>query len=296
MRIAILGCGYVGCSLAERLVESDHTVYGIRRSSDRRGAIEATGAEAVVADMTDPASLAAIPSVDGVVIAVSTGGADAATTRSVLVDGLTDAIRTFASRPNPPERVVYTSTTGVYGNHDDEWVDETTDLAPGSSKTAVFAEAELVCRSVANQHDIDPVVARLGGVYGPDRYRISSTLSRPIYPGYRNLIHRDDAGGALAQFVTEGAGDHDTVLVVDNEPVRRTEFVHWIAAEVGQSPPEQADPASLLDDPDRSPASIRRLRESKRCDNSRLRRLGYELDYPTFREGYATAVREYRSS
>lgn len=294
MHVAILGCGYVGCAIAETLVGAGHTVTGVRRSADGIEEVESTGAAGVMADMTDPASLTDVAEADALVIAASAAGRDATETRELLVYGLEDAIEHFAIRDRPPSRVVYTSSTGVYGNYHGAWVDESTPLAPTAPKTAVLAEAELACQEAAERHDIEPVVARLGGVYGPGRYRIEPTLQRPVYPGFRNLVHRADAAGALAQFTTEGADGHRTVIVVDDEPIERYDFVSWLAEAVGVDPPPRADPATLGADQERSLASIRRLRESKRCDNGRLRDLGYVFRYPTVREGYAEAVEAYR--
>ena len=296
MRVAIIGCGYVGLALARRLVADGHDVIGVRRSRDRLDEIEAIGAAGAVADLTDVTTLRTVPAVDVLVVSASAAGGDAKATRRLLVHGLSASIAHFGERERPPNRVVYTSTTGVYGDYNGAWVDETTRLAPTSPKTAVLAEAELTCREEAVRYGMDPVIVRLGGVYGPDRYRISAYLSKPVYPGYRNLLHRTDAAGVLARLTRGGAGDHDTVIAVDNEPVDRVRFVRWLANESGVTAPPAADPGELLSDPDRSFTSKRRLFESKRCDNARLQSLGYEFVYPTFRDGYAEAVTSYRRS
>lgn len=294
MDVLVLGCGYVGCAMAERLLDDGHTVAGVRRSAAGRDAVEETGAIAVQADLTDPASLADVSSPDVLVIAASSGGGDALATRSLLVEGVREAIDFFGSRKHVPERVVYTSTTGVYGNWDGAWVNEATPLAPTAPKTAVLAEAELAVREGAHRIGASPIVARCGGIYGPGRYRIQSSLSRVTYPGYRNLIHRSDAAGALARLSVQGTGGHEIVNVVDDEPIERRDFVAWLADAVGEPAPPTGELDDLFDDPDRSVTSIRRLWESKRVSNGRLRELGYEFQYPTFREGYAPAVRDYR--
>lgn len=72
MRVGILGCGYVGLELARQL-DRDHDVIGVRRSADGLAAVEETGATAVEADVTVPASLESIPDVDALVFAASSG-------------------------------------------------------------------------------------------------------------------------------------------------------------------------------------------------------------------------------
>lgn len=290
MRVAILGCGYIGLALARELLGDDHRVVGVRRSEEGLSEVAEIGARSVHADLTEPDTLEAIPAVDAIVFTASSGGADARGTRELVVDGLEATLEHFAARSRTPDRVVYTSTTGVYGDHQGAWVNETGLLAPNSPKSAVYAEAELVCRETAERLDIEPVIARLGGIYGQDRYRIERYLERPVVPGYRNLIHRQDVAGALRHFVTHGANGHRLVNVVDDEPVQRREFVDWLATQVGVRPPPTADRESLSS---RSRSSLRRLTASKRCDNTRLREIGYDLQYPTFREGYARAVDAY---
>ena len=114
MRVAILGCGYVGLELARQL-GSAHDVVGVRRSTSGLDAVADAGADAVQADVTDAASLGAVPDVDAVVFAASSGRGDIEAARSVYVEGLRTVVETFGARDSPPDRLVYTSSTGVYG-------------------------------------------------------------------------------------------------------------------------------------------------------------------------------------
>ncbi|MEF8886631.1 MAG: NAD-dependent epimerase/dehydratase family protein, partial [Haloarculaceae archaeon] len=118
-RVAVLGCGYVGLELSRQL-EGD--VVGVRRSETGRRAVEGTGATAVRADVTDPDALEAVPDPDVVVFAASSGGRGAEAAREVYVEGQRTALEHFAGRADPPERYVYTSSTGVYGDHGGDWV------------------------------------------------------------------------------------------------------------------------------------------------------------------------------
>lgn len=290
MRIGIVGCGYVGLALAAELLDAGHEVVGARRSEQGLTDVAATGATPISMDLTKPRSYSALPAVDVLIVSASTTGLDASDSRALLVDGVTSLIAACANRDRTPDRILLTSTTGVYGQRDGDWVDEQSTLAPGSAKMEVYVEAERACRERARAENIEPIIARLGGIYGPDRYRLESYLNRPIYPGYRNLIHRDDAAGALAYFTEEGAMGNETVLVVDNEPVDRVTFVTWLAQQIGTEMPPTKSREALRAETDRSAASKRRLLESKRCDNTLLRTIGYELRYPTFREGYAPAI------
>lgn len=290
MRVAILGCGYVGLALAERLVD-DHDVVGLRRSADGIEAVEATGATGVRADVTDADALSAVPAVDALVFAASAGGRGAAAARNVYVDGLRTTIDHFADRPKSPDRLVYTSSTGVYGDHDGDWVTEATPIEPTTEKTRVLAEAERIARDHAAERGIEGTVARFAGLYGPDRYRLERYLEGPVTEGYLNMVHRDDAAGAVGFLLERDAPG--VVLVVDDEPVDKWTFADWLAEECGRAPPAKRTVEERLADGDLSAAARRRLRTSKRCDNERLRGMGYEFRYPTYREGYRPAIEAY---
>jgi len=293
-RVAILGCGYVGLELGRQL-RDDHEVVGVRRSDDGIAAIEDAGFEAVRADVTDPESLSAVPDADWLVFAASSGGRGAEAARKVYVKGLRTAIDHFWSRADPPERLVYTSSTGVYGDHDGAWVDEETPLDPQTEKTEVLAEAERVARERPVEHGGHGTVARFAGLYGPDRYRLERYLEGPVTAGYLNMIHRADAAGAVRHLLTEGHRE-EVVLVVDDEPVEKWAFADWLAEQCDVPfPPKQTTEERLADE-SLSETAKRRIQTSKRCSNERLRELGYELNYPTFREGYRDAIREYRQN
>ena len=295
MRVAIVGCGYVGLELGRQLTEAGHDVVGVRRSDEGLAAIEDAGFEAVRADVTDPDSLAAVPDVDWLVFAASSGGRGADAAQRVFVDGLETTIDHFAARDEPPERLVYTSSTGVYGDHGGDFVDESTPLEPTTDKTRVLVEAERVAREVAADNGIEGTVARFAGLYGPDRYRLERYIDGPVTEGYLNMVHREDAAGAVAYLLTEDLARGEVVMVVDDEPVDKWAFADWLADECGVPEPEKRTNEERLAAGDLSEAARRRILTSKRCSNQKLRDLGYEFRYPTFREGYRAAIDAYRA-
>ncbi|AGN02041.1 NAD-dependent epimerase/dehydratase [Salinarchaeum sp. Harcht-Bsk1] len=307
MQVAILGCGYVGLELGRQLVERGHDVVGVRRSAQGVATIEDAGFDAVQVDVTDSDALAAVPDVDAVVFIASSGGRGAEAAREIYVDGLRTTIDHFGGRESTPEQLLYTSSTGVYGDHDGDWVDETTPIEPTTEKTAVLAEAERIATEVAAEHGMDGSVVRFAGLYGPDRYRLERYVEGPVTEGYLNMIHRDDAAG-IVRFVLEETADrrdgdsdswpdpllpNDVLLAVDDEPVSKWAFADWLAEECGEPAPEKRTIEERLATGDLSEPAERRLRTSKRCSNDLLHEVGYELAYPTFREGYRQAIEAY---
>jgi nucleoside-diphosphate-sugar epimerase len=320
MRVVVVGCGYVGLELAAQLAARGHAVTGVRRSdagldavravrtrvTDAKGSGENVGdtdseprqgsVDAVRADVTEPSSLDALPDADAVVFAASSGGRGAEAAREVYVDGLGNVIDAYAARPSPPDRLVYTSSTGVYGDHGGAWVDEGTPIDPTTGKTRVLAEAERIATERTERADIDGTVARFAGLYGPERYRLDRYLDGPVTAGFLNMVHRDDAAGAIRHFLETDRARDEAVVVVDDEPVDKHAFADWLADECGVPRPAKRSKDERIAAGDLSAAAERRIRTSKRCSNDRLRALGYKFSYPTFREGYRDAVRSFRAA
>jgi len=289
VRVAILGCGYVGLELGRQLTEAGHDVVGVRRSDDGLTAIRDAGFDAVRADVTDMASLSAVPDVDWLVYAASAGGRGVEAARAAYVDGLRTVAETFGTRGSPPDRLVYTSSTGVYGDHDGDWVDESTTPDPATDRQRVLLEAEWVA---LESGPIDGTVVRFGGLYGPERYRLEYYLDGPVTEGYLNSIHRNDAAGVVAHLLQTDRARDEVVLAVDDEPVSKWAFADWLADECGVArPPKQTVEERAVEG-----TVSRRVRANKRCSNDRLHELGYELQFPTVREGFRPAIDAYRSN
>lgn len=290
MRVATLGCGYVGRELGRQLLDAGHEVTGVVRSAESAAKVDELGIDAVQADLTVPSELRELPDADALVFTASAGRGSVEQARSLYVDGLRAVISEFRGRDEPPERLLFTSSTGVYGNHDGDWVDEETPVSPASPKARVIAEAE----AIVHRSALDSTVARFAGLYGPGRYRLRSYLDS-VTDGWRNSTHRDDAAGALAWFLTEDCARGETVLVTDGSPVRRWAFADWLAEECNEPEPEKLTVQERLDCGDLSPEAARRYRTEKRCRNDTLLELGYELRYKTIYEGYEEAVTAYRA-
>lgn len=295
MRVAILGCGYVGLATGHQLKSDGHGVVGVRRSEAGLNAIEDAGFEGVQADMTDPEAMERLPEADWLIFAASVGRDGSQSARELYVETLERVVTEYASRSRTPTRLVYTSSTGVYGDHGGEWVDEDTPPRPSGQRGETLLEAEEIALDTAFEHGIEGTVLRFGGLYGPGRYRLERYLNRPITEGYRNATHRRDAAGAIAYILTSDVARDTVVLVVDNEPVEKHAFVEWLAKQCGESPPPCLTLEERLASADLSTSARDRLRSNKRCRNDRLRSFGYELAVPTVWEGYRPAIEAFTS-
>ena len=293
MKVGIIGCGYIGLAISEKLQEAGCEVYGVRRSPGGILAVRASGANAVTADITEPETFVDIPSVDALIFAASSGRGNLEQAEAIYNEGLENVIDHFGQREHSPNTFLYTSSTSVLGDHDGELVDETTPRKPASDKAEILCAAEDIARDRAEAFDINPIVARLSGIYGPQRYRLDRYLTTPAVPGYRNFIHREDVAGAITHLLLAEYDETSCVHISDSEPVDRQEFVTWIAEQVNAPSPPLVSLEERLEEEKLSATTVARLRANKRVDNTRLRNTGYQFTYPTYREGFAQAIARY---
>jgi nucleoside-diphosphate-sugar epimerase len=279
-RWLIVGCGYVGGVLAEQAVAAGDAVWGLRRSE----AAVPAGVQPLVVDVSVPVPPEVVPSdLDGVVYAVAAKARDEAAYRSAYVDGLRHVLDALSASNDGRPRVVFTSSTAVYGQVDGEWVDETSPTDPPRFNGRLLLEAEALLAEAS----LPGSSLRLGGIYGPGRTsRLRSvaegrTRVREGPPHYTNRIHRDDAAGA-ALHLLRMADPPPVVLGVDDDPVDEATLADGMAEMLGRPAPPRV-PAGDATPPRGG---------SKRCRNALLRSLGYELVYPTWREGYRALLPE----
>ena len=267
MTTLIIGCGYLGQRLGTMLHERGERVFGTVRSASRAGVIAGLGIEPVIADVLEPRSLVELPETERVFYSVGFDRAAGPSMRTVYVDGLQNVL---AALPRSATRFVYASSTGVYGQTDGEWVDESSPTCPQHESGKVCLEAEDRVRTWANSGDRDAplVVLRFAGLYGPGRLVRRSSLERgePI-PGdphkYLNLIHIDDAAGAAAAAL-EAARPDPLYLVCDDRPVTRAEYYTQMATILGTAKPRFE--RSRLETPDSA-----RDATNKRINNKRIK-------------------------
>jgi nucleoside-diphosphate-sugar epimerase len=277
MHVLVAGCGWLGTALARRLVARGDRVTGIRRDAVRAEALAALGIAPLAVDLADPSSGARLPAADAIVACQSAAGDTETAYRAAYLDAnrtLLDA----AARSGAP--LVYTGSTGVFGQRDGSDVDEATPPAPASATGEVLAQAERLVLGAA-QAGVRASILRLSGLYGPgragivERVRSGALALGPGDESWMNFCHLEDAiAFALAALAAAPAGAvyHGS----DAGPARRRDVVEWISARIGQVPrrSQQAPPG-----PNR-----RVLSEATRAA------LGVELQYPSFVEGLGALI------
>jgi len=272
MTVLIAGCGDLGTEAGLRFAAAGFPVLGWRRSPEKIPAPLAGRA----ADLTG--TLPRVPAdTDIVVICVAAGERTEAAYRSAYVDGTSNVLDALERDGVQPRRILFVSSTAVYGDADGGWLDEDSPTAPASVTGAVIREAEELLHS----RRPDAIVLRLAGIYGPGRTRLIDLVQAGAAdpgPGQlTNRIHRDDAAAAVVHLTTAVAEPAPLYLGVDNEPVEQRDVLTFLAGELGT----ELGPAA--------PSSSSRG-GNRRLSNARLRSTGFEFTYPTFREGYRAVL------
>jgi len=274
-----LGHGYSARALARRL-GSGWRVIGTTRSPEKAAALREEGVEPRVWPGTDLADdiaeathilASAAPGEDGDPFLQRLGGA-------------LERVR--------PAWVGYLSTTGVYGDHGGGWVDEETELAPGTERGRRRALAEEQWRSVSEQGGWPLAIFRLAGIYGPGRGPFEKVRSgearRIVKPGQVfSRIHVEDIAQVVEAAMNrpgEAAPGGTAFNVCDDEPAPPEDVLAHAADLIGAPRP----PEVPFDAAEMSPMARSFYSESKRVRNDRMKtRLGVSLLYPTYREGLA---------
>ena len=273
----IFGCGYLGERVARRWLDLQSTVHVVTRSSARASELQKAGFEAHVADVTQGKSLEDLPEVETIFYAVAPGRPARSTPQELFVGGLNNVLRRMRGKA---QRIIFISTTGVYGGTQGAWVDETTKPDPQRPAAIAAREAETVL-------DERATVLRLAGLYGPGRIpdlellRVGDPIPAPN-EGWLNLIHVEDAAEIVVAAASRKPSDEDgpdLFCVSDGHPVQRGEYYREVALRIGAPEPRFSDP-----DPN-SPVAARAA-VNRRVSNRKLREsLPVEWKYPTYREG-----------
>jgi nucleoside-diphosphate-sugar epimerase len=280
----ILGCGYLGSRVAAGWHAAGHEVFAVTRSAHRAAELERQGLRPIIADVADASSLdSRLPTAETVLYAIGYDASSGRTRDEVQIAGLR---QTLDALPADTGRIVFISSTGVYGQTTGRWVDEESPCEPTreAGRTALAAEVLLRAHPLGNR----AIILRLAGIYGPGRiphYR-DIAADRPIAAepnSHLNLIHVEDAAATV--FAAESRGQPPRLyLVSDGQPVRRGEYVAALCDHFKLPPAQFAPPP-----PDVLAQS--RSGTDKLISNARLvSELNPAFRFPSYRDGLAALI------
>jgi len=268
--VLILGCGFLGQALAQKLAFKGVPVAGTARGEPQLGIIRTRGATAVRFE-GDLAVLERLPlAVGRVVMSIPPeAGLDVALVARV------------ASLNLAPGRVLYISSTSVYGDHGGADVIESTPTEPATDKAKARLASEALWQSIGAS------VIRPSGIYGPGRsllHRIAARKYRLIDGGLAitNRIHVADLATLCEAALAHSPGVY---LGSDLHPTTQSEVAQWCTRELGLPAPEPMSLAEARVRMDKDTLAM--FAQSKRLlPHATLARLGVSLRFPSFREGF----------
>ncbi|MEX2474777.1 NAD-dependent epimerase/dehydratase family protein [Marinobacter sp.] len=275
-RILMAGCGKLGGAIASLL--TDHAkVFGLRRTPSN----VPVGISPLGADLTQAEQVRSVipDNLDIVIYCLTPSRYDEQGYQDAYVTGLRNLLD--ALQGQAMSRLIFISSSSVYAQDDDAWVDESSPTEPArfSGQTILTGERTALASG------FPATVVRFSGIYGPTRRRfleevIAGSMDPASPAPFSNRIHEDDAAAAVAHLTGKAlAGEplEDCYIASDCEPVRLDEVVAWVRDQLPCNAP-------------RPDARKGGRAGSKRCHNRRLLDSGFQFRYPNFRTGYQEMI------
>ena len=294
-RLLIVGCGDVGQRIAG-LLGSRWRVFGTARSKATADELRRLGIQPVTADLDHRRTLARAAGLAHWTLYLApppnTGAADPRLGHWLTAHGAAQAKRAGTSKPSP--RLVYMSTTGVYGDRAGGWVRETTPVQPTTPRAKRRVDAEQQIRQAikrgrpggrpGRRPSLQASILRVPGIYAAERLpeerlRNGLPVAEGTGDGYTNHIHADD----LARLTVLGLMRMRSGRVfntVDQSDLTTGQWLDLVANTLGLPPPPRVPKAELAQY--LTPMMLSFLSESRRIDGRRaLRELRASLRWPT---------------
>jgi nucleoside-diphosphate-sugar epimerase len=267
------GHGYSAQALERLLLPQDWRIIGTTRSEAKAKAMRTRGIEALIwpgADVTDALNAAS----HLLMSASPDDGSDP------VLAALQDQI---TARADQFEWAGYLSTTGVYGDHGGDWVDETAPLTPATRRGQARVVAEAAWQAIPG---LPLHIFRLAGIYGPGRGPFAKvrngTARRIIKDGQVfSRTHVDDIAQVLAASIAR-PNPGAIYNVCDDDPAPPQDVIAYAAQLLGLPVPE----AVPFEDAELTPMARSFYAESKKVRNDRIKDdLGVKLLFPDYRSG-----------
>jgi len=195
----------------------------------------------------------------------------------------------------PPARLVYLSTSGVYGDQEGRLIDEQTPPRPVAPRARRRYFAEQAVRQWGEAQQVPVITLRTGGIYGPGRLPLKRIRDQiPVIHEHlapaTNRIHADDLSLACVAAAQKGRAGR-IYNISDGAQSNMTEYFNTIADYFGLPRPPAIDWNEA--EKQLSPGMLSYLRESRQLDNRRMREeLGVQLRYPDLLKGLASCKAE----
>ena len=275
--ILIIGCGDIGLRVAKQLSRS-HRVFALTSQQSRFQELREVGATPILGNLDQPESLWRLAGLAQTVIHLAppqnSGNRDCRTR---------NLIRILAQGSNAVRRLIYISTTGVYGDHRGAKVSEITPVNPQSERAKRRVDAERVLRLWGPANGVAVTILRVPGIYAADRLPIERLESKtpalvPEEDAYSNHIQSDDLARLVCAAVYHGKPQR-IINACDGGETKMGDYFDEVADAFGLQRPARLPGNELQKIV--SPMLWSFMRESRRVTNARLHELKTPLRYPS---------------
>ena len=287
-RILIIGPGDVASRLIPQLTDK-FRVYALTRRSASAAALRALGVTPIIGDLDERRSLQRIGGIADVVLHFAPPPPSGTTDTRTQ-----NLIAALNSRGGLPRRLVYISTSGVYGDCGGAWIDETQPVQPGTARGARRVDAESRLRDWAGTNGVRLSILRAPGIYGDGRLpearlRAGTAVLAAADDVYTNHIHADDLA-RIAYMAMFRATPNRVYNASDDSEMKMADYFDLVADGLKLPRPQRVSRVAAQTQLPKELLSF--MAESRRLRNDRLHReLKVKLRYPTVREGIAAALR-----
>jgi nucleoside-diphosphate-sugar epimerase len=257
MKLLLIGHGYLGQAITRVFRKSGWDVTATSLSG---------GNETLGCDIGNPNDVAKLPTADFIVHCAASGRGGADAYQHVYVDGCRNLVEQFPGVP-----LLFTSSTSVYSQTDGSIVTEKSPAIPERETGRLLLAAENITLAA------NGIVARLAGIYGPER----SVILKKFLSGeavieedgqrFLNQIHRDDAARAILHLATSGIRG-EVFNVSDSTPLIQREC-YVALSRIFSLPLPPSGPRDL---------NRKRGWTHKQISNEKLRATGWEPEFPSF--------------
>ncbi len=286
MKATIIGCGDIGERVAKVFLSQKMVVNALVRQAARAEYLNKIGLNAVQSNLDQDdidQQLVAGAKVIWLAPPPQSGGEESRIKR--WLNNLSgDAL---------PHKIVYISTSGVYGDCNGAWVDESTPVNPQADRSKRRLDAEKQFVIWCKRHQVPCVILRVAGIYGEGRWPLARIKrGDPVVikseAAFSNRIHQDDlAQVCVAALLRDEA--QGVINVSDGQPSTMTDYFQQIAKAF--SLPALQEVTLQEAKQQLSPTMLSYLTESRRIDNRKMvKLLDVKLKYPTLKEALVVAV------
>lgn len=268
MRVLQIGCGGLGTLVAQETLAHGHELIIVRRS---RQAVP-QGAQVLHLDVVKGDALAPIAELQPEILLYCLAPVEGQSYQQTYVQGLKNVLAHVSK--SALRHVFFISSTGIYGEHQGEFVDDSTAVVPADADGQVMLDAERLLYELPCAHS----ALRVSGIYGPQRlYLLRAVQDQARWPKvahWTNRIHELDVARAVVHLyeqVANGMVLPAHCIVTDGVPALQHEVLQWMAGKM-QLP--------LPDTPPLEPQT------GKRITNQFLPQSGFKLKFADYRAGY----------